>query len=253
MGGTGRTIRAVNAMSADDEEELSPALVAARDRRHTSGGRPRDGAPKRRPKKPPTKRKVAPKGRHNVSGAKAIANLETQITIMDLRKKGFTYDQIAHRVGKDRAVVVRSVFRTLEEMVKMHRERANSLRELEGGRMEEVIKIAMKVLQDSGDMRAAEVVIKASARRAALYGLDTPTRTEVTGKNGSPIQITNWSQIMIAAMEAEKTATAHDKYEADPDVTTLDAESRPLEPGDVGDDAHRPSETPMLDVGGDEH
>jgi hypothetical protein len=130
---------------------------------------------------------------------------------LKLRITGRTIRQIADALGYSVGAVHKAIS---EEIAAIPAEAVGDLREVEGARLDadeqrlgELIEAhfdhaTQEVVMGAGDLpgsgsdRAADIVVKAvaqrtsiRAQRAKLFGLNAPTRTELTGKNGGPLDI----------------------------------------------------------------
>ena len=64
-------------------------------------------------------------------------------------------------------------------------------------------RLAMWPTARAGDARAGNVLVRVSARRAALLGLDAPTQLELTGRSGGPVIVgDNLSRLSDAELVA---------------------------------------------------
>lgn len=95
-----------------------------------------------------------------------------QQTALQLRLAGHSYDEIADRVGyADRRSAWHAVQRILD---RQEAEGVDALRRIEGRRLDAVLAAVWPAAM-AGDLAAIDRVLKVSARRAALYGLDMQT------------------------------------------------------------------------------
>ena len=126
----------------------------------------------------------------------------------DMRSRGMTYNQIGESLGMTRQSAHEAVKRAINDIPKEGAEVVLRL-ELEKldyleRRMIVVLqkehlrtaasgKVSMHngspVLDDMPNMQAVSVLLKIADRRAKLLGLNTPARTELTGKDGGAIEI----------------------------------------------------------------
>lgn len=121
------------------------------------------------------------------TGKKAVESAEKQRRILELRKAGYTLDQIADELGyADASGVHHALTRTLERTVG---EPAQELRALEADRLDEMWRKVWEKL-DRGDVGVVETLIRLQARRAKLLGLDVPTlqrhEIEASLRNATP-------------------------------------------------------------------
>lgn len=80
----------------------------------------------------------------------------------------------------------RDVRAALQRIVRERDETARELLALELERLD-ALWLAMWAKARGGDVQAGGVLVRVSARRAALCGLDEPVRTELTGAYGGPV------------------------------------------------------------------
>lgn len=97
---------------------------------------------------------------------------------VDLRICGRTYDQIGDALGISKQQAHRIVKAELEELALLTRGAAEELRQRELETLDRLLATAMASAEE-GDMQAAGCVIKISARRAALLGLDAPEKQQL--------------------------------------------------------------------------
>lgn len=111
-----------------------------------------------------------------------ISATEKQRQALELRKAGVSYADIAEIVGYKgqsgaHAAVKAALFKTIKEP-------ADELRQLECERLDVMLKsIWPSVLEGSNE--AVDRAIKIIARRAALLGLDAPTKVAPTTPDGT--------------------------------------------------------------------
>jgi DNA-binding CsgD family transcriptional regulator len=112
-----------------------------------------------------------------------IAVHEKERQALELRKAGATFDEIADALGMSKNGVWKAVTRALKSMTA---EPAEELRSLEVARLDTMQRGLWNDAR-KGKVAAVDRVIKISERRSKLLGLDAPTKAEVTGKDGAPI------------------------------------------------------------------
>jgi hypothetical protein len=125
---------------------------------------------------------MAGKGESKASARRLVA-VDRQRQAMELRKGGLGYDDIAVRLGyRGRSGAYQAVRRGLQQTLK---EPAEELRQLEVERLNQLFLVYYpRGLQ--GDVKAAELALKISARRAAIQGLDAPLRHQHSGNEKAP-------------------------------------------------------------------
>lgn len=109
------------------------------------------------------------------ASSKVISTVERQAQAVELRKAGYTFREIAEKLGYAGhqgayKAVMAALHKTLQEP-------SDELRHLELERLDVMLKsLWPKMLQ--GSPRHAEVALKVMDRRAALLGLDAPKQVE---------------------------------------------------------------------------
>lgn len=122
---------------------------------------------------------MAGKGKQKTRPAQ-IRTEERQAEALRLRKRGVTFEEIAHQVGY--ATPSGAYEAVKSAMAKTLREPADELRQLELARLDSMLEaIIEKVL--SGDLDAIGTALRISERRSRLLGLDrreTPIKTKLS-------------------------------------------------------------------------
>ncbi|KKW13332.1 MAG: hypothetical protein UY48_C0002G0023 [Candidatus Gottesmanbacteria bacterium GW2011_GWB1_49_7] len=124
------------------------------------------------------------------TGGRRIGEAEREAKAVELRRQGKNYDQIAATVGfADRSGAFRAVKRALERLRKQTTEEAVVLLRLENDRLDVLQAAIWEQAVEQGDLFAVDRLLRLMQRRAALNGLDQPTKTQVTGANGDPLTV----------------------------------------------------------------
>lgn len=138
---------------------------------------------------------------------KLIANRQRALRAVELRRDGWTLQAIADELGWNSPqaatmAIKRSLDRTTYETV-------DDMRTVVGERYDGIIATFLPRAL-AGDPEAANVVLKTEAQRARLFGLDAPVRTEVTGADGGPIEVSDISDLVgrIIAITVPDTGDA---------------------------------------------
>ena len=113
-----------------------------------------------------------PKGRRAVVSAAKVQRTETAL---ELRVAGYSFDQIAERLGISYATAYADVSAALAKAAESTKEKTAELRELGVARCERIV---AELMPQASSPKAAEVILKAEGRRAKLLGLDAPQRIE---------------------------------------------------------------------------
>jgi hypothetical protein len=128
---------------------------------------------------------------------------------MSLRIQGHTYQEIAARLDYADESGARAVIRRqLEQAREQAAELTEDLRALEGARLD-ALSVGLWAgfsgpdRSDDPDLRRklAEALVRLSARRSALLGLDAPRRTELAGPAGQ--RLLDLPRAMLLAVEDE--------------------------------------------------
>ncbi len=115
-----------------------------------------------------------------------IAAHARQLRALELRLAGVTYEQIAEQLGyAGRSGAFKAVNTALKETL---REPAEELRTLSAERLDRAT-LAIWRAVSAGDLQAIDRLLRIEARRARLLGLDAPSRQELSGPDGGPIEI----------------------------------------------------------------
>lgn len=128
-----------------------------------------------------------------------VALWEKRWQYLDLRKQGLSYYQIAQRFGVSETAVSHTVKGALAELIEISKEDAEEVRQLELERLDEMLQ-GIWNRATTGDVAAVDRVVKLMERRAKYSGLDAPTRGEITGKDGGPIEITDPRELLIGKL-----------------------------------------------------
>jgi DNA-binding CsgD family transcriptional regulator len=114
------------------------------------------------------------------------AKSERAVKALDLRIKGYTYRQIAKALGCGEKTAYYDVQNALGTLDGVKKEVAEQLREIEVARLDALLKALDKKIR-TGSVPAIFAAVKVADRRSKLLGLDSPTRHELTGKDGAPL------------------------------------------------------------------
>lgn len=124
------------------------------------------------------------------SGRKVTAE-NRRIEALELRKQGFSYDEIAARLGVSKAAAYKSVRTALDTLKDEVYEGAEALRILEMERLDSLFEKAYSAAM-AGDLVAIDKAVKVMERRARLCGLDAAVRSEISG---SLVMSQEWIQL----------------------------------------------------------
>ena len=120
-----------------------------------------------------------------------MANSDRQVQALDrtsraleLRKSGATFAHIANELGyANESGAYKAVMRALKKTLQ---EPADEVRTLEVERLDSLLN---GLWQRRHVPEITDRILRIMERRAKLLGLDAPTRTEVTGKDGGAIEV----------------------------------------------------------------
>lgn len=117
---------------------------------------------------------------HSTTSASRVQGATQRHRAIDLRRQGKTYRQIAAALGlANPGNAHRLVSAELAALRADCRESVAELRQHELDRLDGLWEVAYRQAR-TGDMQAATVCVKISARRAALLGLDGPPQSAQT-------------------------------------------------------------------------
>jgi len=142
-------------------------------------------SPQRRSPVPPEPEREERRGRTR-EATLARETLRTEAFALHL--SGLSSQKIADRLGCSRSTASKWIREQLAELRAERLDRAELERDMSLGRIETLI-AALWPDASAGDTDAVREITKLEALRIKLLGLDAPTKIEVTGKGGGPIQI----------------------------------------------------------------
>jgi hypothetical protein len=145
------------------------------------------------------------------TGRFAIAAVDISDKAVQLRREGRSCAEIGKQLGCSQSTAWEAINRWLVAKRADIKEAADDVREMELARMDEMMAgIYPTALQ--GDMQAIDRVLRIMERRAKLLGIDAPTRQEVTGAEGGPLDIravaSEFKAKLMALSDAELEAEA---------------------------------------------
>jgi len=119
-----------------------------------------------------------------------------------LRVQGLNYDQIAEELGISKGTVHADLKTIRENIEEVTKERAKQELEIELERLDSIVAPYMsKIVDGTATNGDVSTYLKVSERRAKLLGLDI-SRSEISGPNGAPLQLTAgqpWQQTLLDA------------------------------------------------------
>jgi predicted DNA-binding protein YlxM (UPF0122 family) len=96
--------------------------------------------------------------------------------------------EIAQKLGVSEQAVSKMLKRVLEETKAEISDEAEKLRAVQLERIEMMIR-GLWTKAITGDEKAIETVNKLLTRQARLLGMDAPSRTELSGPDGGPVEV----------------------------------------------------------------
>lgn len=124
--------------------------------------------------------------RGNKTSPSRIKAAENQALALRFRKAGYTYDDIAKRVGYASAAgAEKAVKAALHKMIK---DDAKDVLTMELARLDDLLK-GVYTLAEIGNQGAIDRVLRIMERRASYLGIDAPTKIVIEG--GVPIELIN--------------------------------------------------------------
>lgn len=120
----------------------------------------------------------------NSKGATRLVATERRREAVTLRRTGLTYDLIGQAMGITRQTAHKLVMAELRQIAAETAAEADALRALEVERLDRLLQ-GLWARAQQGDLDAVDRALKIAARRAALLGLDRPTKVAPTTPDGS--------------------------------------------------------------------
>lgn len=195
-------------VSADAASEfMQEMLVLYRAKRERKAARAAKAAAADASEAKPRKRR--PPHSRSATGSGTLKTTERRAFILEKRREGHSLEAIGRMLGISKVAVFHHVKAAVDELREQCAEDAETMRELELQRLDELTQTFLVLAKDGCD-KAANIVLKAQERRAKLVGLDAPTttKTELTGKDGGPIKtasatvdLTRLTTEQLAALE----------------------------------------------------
>jgi DNA-binding CsgD family transcriptional regulator len=137
----------------------------------------------------------------------ASAASARRVEALTLRLAGLSYEQIAERLHISREGAQDMVNRSLARAENLA---AEEMRELEGSRLDRAqAAIWTQVLE--GDVKAVQAFLQISARRARLFGLDAPTKLNISVSVRAEMEqaLNALEQVVLGEVIHDAAAAAH--------------------------------------------
>lgn len=125
----------------------------------------------------------------NATNARKTKRLETQLKVMELRRMGKGYVEIANTLGISKSVAHRMVVAALQEIRQSIETETSHLKAEELSRLDAML-AGLWPEARKGSYAAVDRVLKIMERRAKLLGLDAPIKHSATDPTGE-IERTN--------------------------------------------------------------
>lgn len=131
--------------------------------------------------------------------------------VVDLKKAGLTYDQIATELGyADRSGAKRALDSAID---RWGTESIESLRIVQNEQIDDLWRRVLTAILE-GDLTHVPTAIRLMKRRAELFGLDAPKQHEISGTDGGALH-TDVGDMLIARLEELKARQSDSEEEAD--------------------------------------
>jgi hypothetical protein len=127
-------------------------------------------------------------GKQSSTSARMLSARAMEVEAVRLRLAGMSYSSMSERLGVSASSAHRAVLRSLARTAADLGESADALRSLELQRLDALL-AGLWPAASAGDPAAVSVALRVSERRAKLLGLDAPSRRELSGADGGPIEI----------------------------------------------------------------
>jgi hypothetical protein len=122
------------------------------------------------------------------NSARRIEAAERRTKALELRKAGHTFKAIGQALGCSEQRAHKIVTKELARLNSRRAEQGSEVTRLELERLD-ALHAALWLRAIKGDLDAFDRVLRLMQRRAALLGLDAPTKREVAGPNGQPFKV----------------------------------------------------------------
>ncbi len=141
-----------------------------------------------------------------------VKTVEKYVKVIDLRKSGLTFEEIAKEVGYKNRSGAKEAFDAAIRY--WGTESVKDLRVVENERIEELWRRTYDKLTQSGlqlheELRIMETCLKITESKRKLHGLDAPRQLELSGKDGEEIK-TDVGQVLKERLDALR-----DRYQAE--------------------------------------
>ena len=138
---------------------------------------------------------------------------------LQYRLAGATYEAIAAELGISRQAVAQLLDVALAETRKQISEGAEQLRAEEVRRLDAMLTALWEKAAKNGDEQSIDRVLRIMARRAALLGLDAPTKAEVKQTGDINAEIERYVAVLAGRGEGATTDPPEGRSELDADAS----------------------------------
>ena len=107
-----------------------------------------------------------------------VTAAQRRVQALELRKAGYTYEQIGVALGISSQAAYKHVVKALGVINEKLSEATEELRTLEVQRLDRLFEVMYKKAE-KGDMNAIDRCVRLMERRAKLLGLDAPAKQEI--------------------------------------------------------------------------
>jgi len=124
----------------------------------------------------------------NPGSTKSISSRELEDKAFELRKDSKSYREIGAELGVSPAGAYQAVMRVLDRMEAELKEPAKKVRAMELAKLDQ-LEAVVKSKAKTGDLFAADRLLKIMERRARLTGIDMPTKVQHSGDEENPVVV----------------------------------------------------------------
>jgi hypothetical protein len=134
----------------------------------------------------------------NPGGRKNLELRMRENQALDLRLKGYSYDDIAAKMKMTDIGIYTMIMRVLARMEEELKEKIPQVRQMELRRCDMMLKALEKGVK-RGDTKSIATALKVSDRRARLLGLDAPVKVNPVDGEGRTMDLAVFRTIVLAA------------------------------------------------------
>jgi len=157
----------------------------------------------------------------SATSKRLLLALERENKALSLRRSGANEAEIAESLGMTKSGAHKAVWRALRRAQSLTAEQADEWVALELDRLDRM-QMALWPRALAGDVKAIDRILDIMRRRAKLLGLDAPSRHELTGKDGDPIEVREDPSQLTDEELRNRAERIFDKYREDDAAGTGD-------------------------------